>query len=307
MTAVKDLFSFDDLETEVSSIPVVSSLPETIEDASKNKSGKKDGEWFIEPCGKCGGSGVYKAPSSYGHRCFACDGKGTVRYRKSKAQRAAEREKRTAAKEAKADKQLADFEADNPDIAEWWTDSDFGFAISLREAARKYGYLTEGQLAAARKAIASLAQARAAKAEREAEQAERIRAMPVLDLSAITDAMNHAKGNGLKRPKMRLLAGSEGFILSFAPDTGKWGGSLYLKSPEGDYLGRITAGKFYRSREVSAELEAEIVKACQAPLEAAIAYGRETGSCSCCGRELSDPESIARGIGPICADKFFGA
>jgi hypothetical protein len=26
--------------------------------------------------------------------------------------------------------------------------------------------------------------------------------------------------------------------------------------------------------------------------------------CACCGKELSDPESVARGIGPICADNY---
>jgi hypothetical protein len=30
------------------------------------------------------------------------------------------------------------------------------------------------------------------------------------------------------------------------------------------------------------------------------AHGKATGSCGCCGRELTDPESIERGIGPVC-------
>ncbi len=29
-------------------------------------------------------------------------------------------------------------------------------------------------------------------------------------------------------------------------------------------------------------------------------YGLETGECSICGRELTDSESIRRGIGPVC-------
>lgn len=32
--------------------------------------------------------------------------------------------------------------------------------------------------------------------------------------------------------------------------------------------------------------------------------GRATGRCCCCGRTLTDPNSIAAGIGPICADRF---
>lgn len=32
--------------------------------------------------------------------------------------------------------------------------------------------------------------------------------------------------------------------------------------------------------------------------------GRETGICLMCGRELTDPASIAEGIGPVCAGKL---
>lgn len=39
-------------------------------------------------------------------------------------------------------------------------------------------------------------------------------------------------------------------------------------------------------------------------LEDAAAYGKTTGQCIVCGRELTDPNSIAAGIGPICADRF---
>jgi len=30
-----------------------------------------------------------------------------------------------------------------------------------------------------------------------------------------------------------------------------------------------------------------------------------SGACSRCGRELTDPESIARGLGPVCAQRAF--
>lgn len=39
-------------------------------------------------------------------------------------------------------------------------------------------------------------------------------------------------------------------------------------------------------------------------LEEAKAFGAETGWCIMCGTELTDPDSIAAGIGPICATKF---
>lgn len=35
--------------------------------------------------------------------------------------------------------------------------------------------------------------------------------------------------------------------------------------------------------------------------ESMIAYGRQLGKCGACGRTLTDPDSIAAGIGPVCA------
>jgi hypothetical protein len=42
------------------------------------------------------------------------------------------------------------------------------------------------------------------------------------------------------------------------------------------------------------------------PLAAARENGVLTGRCSCCGRPLTDPTSIAFGIGPICRERGFG-
>lgn len=42
-------------------------------------------------------------------------------------------------------------------------------------------------------------------------------------------------------------------------------------------------------------------------LEEAKDFGLKTGVCCCCGAILTNPESIALGIGPICRGKHFGA
>jgi len=39
-------------------------------------------------------------------------------------------------------------------------------------------------------------------------------------------------------------------------------------------------------------------------LEDAKRFGRESGRCMVCGRELTNPESIEAGIGPVCAGKW---
>lgn len=42
----------------------------------------------------------------------------------------------------------------------------------------------------------------------------------------------------------------------------------------------------------------------EAPSEAILENGKMTGICCFCNRELSDPDSIARGCGPDCAKKY---
>jgi len=42
------------------------------------------------------------------------------------------------------------------------------------------------------------------------------------------------------------------------------------------------------------------------PLATAQKYGKESGRCCSCGRDLTDPVSIENGIGKICAAKFGG-
>lgn len=97
--------------------------------------------------------------------------------------------------------------------------------------------------------------------------------------------------NGAKRASLR----AGGITISLARNHP---GTLYIKH-EGDYAGKITpAGKYKRVGDFDASgLLAEVERD---PKEAAVAYGRATGRCSVCGRELTDPESIAKSLGPIC-------
>lgn len=56
-----------------------------------------------------------------------------------------------------------------------------------------------------------------------------------------------------------------------------------------DYLG--AASRFVRAQH-------------RMTMEQAADYGHTTGVCCCCGRDLTNPDSIAAGIGPVCASKF---
>jgi len=122
-------------------------------------------------------------------------------------------------------------------------------------------------------------------------------AVAAIDVSAITVAFATAFASGIKRPKLRLGA----FLFARAPDTGRNAGSIYV-TRSGEYLGKVTVNRFHG--RCDDPTTAEIVAVASDPSTAAKAFGQTTGSCSCCGRELTNGESIALGIGQICAEKF---
>lgn len=82
-------------------------------------------------------------------------------------------------------------------------------------------------------------------------------------------------------------------------------GALYLKSQFGDYLGKVTAGGELRTivqldSSVKDELRAFVLRGREYLNE----VGKETGNCCYCGLELTDPDSVARGYGPVCAKNY---
>ena len=172
---------------------------------------------------------------------------------------------------------------------DWLFDQSFPFALSLQAALKRFGRLTDNQFSALRKCMA-----------RGAEDAARIAAPKVaVDISAIETCFAKAKADGAKYPKLRLAD----FVFSPASINGKNAGSIYVKSGE-TYLGKVQEGKLFRSRDCTADQEAAIVEAAADPESAAIAYGKKYGRCSICARDLSDADSVARGMGAVCAKRF---
>lgn len=79
------------------------------------------------------------------------------------------------------------------------------------------------------------------------------------------------------------------------PTKGPWAGRTFVKVQ--------ASGELYPVR--SSQSRAGILRKIAADVRAAaVRYGWELGICSQCGRTLTDPESIAAGIGPICASKL---
>ena len=114
-----------------------------------------------------------------------------------------------------------------------------------------------------------------------------------INVGAIETAFATATSNGIKRPKLRLAS----FVFSRAPDTGRNAGSIYVKQGQ-EYLGKVSAGRFYPVRTCDDATRDSVVSTASDPHAAAKAYGLKTGECSCCGRELTNKESIELGIGP---------
>lgn len=79
-------------------------------------------------------------------------------------------------------------------------------------------------------------------------------------------------------------------------------GSLYIFESN-NYVGKITENGILKG-DVSEDVKNILLEGNDNLLQLAKIYGHETGSCSVCGRTLSDPLSIQMGIGPICAKRF---
>jgi hypothetical protein len=123
---------------------------------------------------------------------------------------------------------------------------------------------------------------------------------PTLSVEPIEQAFGKAQAAGVARPKLRLGE----FTFSPAPAAGKNPGAIYVKHSDGTYLGKVAGSRLFTVSSVSGAVEQEIVAVAADPLNAAIAYGKRYGKCSVCARTLTDEASIARGIGPVCAERF---
>jgi hypothetical protein len=217
---------------------------------------------------------------------------------RAKAKASAQR-RATAKADAQAVK-VQEWKDANPAETKWMEASAerFEFARSMLDALNKYGHLTEKQMATVQRLTVQDAERQA---QRIAEQAVRAETAPVLSVEAIEVAFNTAKQAGIKYPKLRL----DSFMFSPAGENSKNAGAIYIKSKgDGVYLGKVMGGRLFTSRDCTTEAAERITAVASDPKQAAIAYGMEFGSCSICARQLTDSDSVARGIGPICAENY---
>lgn len=248
------------------------------------------------PCSKCRGSGRF---ISWAGRdvgaCCQCKGSGKQKTDPNAARLRREKKEQEARERAL---QLQEtFRLNNPEIAAWLEakKDSFDFARSINAALLQWGSLTDGQLAAVRKCMARDEERAKAAAERKPD-AE----VGGAGFERMVAAFKAASASGLKWPKFKVGA----YCFSPAGASSKNPGCLYVKRGS-LYIGKITAaGAFFASRDATEEDKAEVARIGADPLAAAVMHGKQTGCCSCCGRELTNEESVRLGIGPICREKW---
>lgn len=168
-----------------------------------------------------------------------------------------------------------------------------GFAKSLVESYERYGSLTPKQALAANSMLSKI----------DAKNAERktVLASKTADLgmAAIDKLFATARANGLKRPRFI----TERLEIESAGPKSRNPGALYVIA-DGAYAGKIVNGTFLPVMAAPADIVPLLTEIAADPLAAATKYGRDTGTCSCCGKKLTDAKSIAGGIGPVCRKKW---
>jgi hypothetical protein len=250
---------------------------------------------FTEACKACRGRGRF---ISYAGRdcgpCFKCKGRGSKTFKTSPEHRATARTNAADRKARNQEAAIEAFKTEQPAAFAWLIANAprFEFAASLLGALTKFGSLTDNQLGAVAKCIAK-------DAARKTEAAARTAAAPVVSVERIEQAFAAAAASGLKRLKLRLGA----FVFKPAKESSANAGAIYVTEGD-DYLGKIAGGKFFAVRACGEDRQAAVIEVAANPEQAAVAFGKRLGRCSCCGAELTNAESIERGIGPICAEKW---
>lgn len=252
------------------------------------------GESATVECPRCKGSGLWRGHTR-SFPCRGCDGKGKTTTRKAGAYKG--QQTRQANIEAWQEEH-ADLIAELRRISEW---NDF--ARKSLESIAEYGTLREERVAALRSMLAKLNANR--EVRREQRKAESVARGGEVGVDRINALFSTALASGLKKPMFR----TEHLVIKPAK---KDAAILYVTDRRvhdpinggPGYVGKIVNGKFEARREAKPDTLQLLCDIAENPLEAATKYGRSTGNCCCCGRELTDPESVAAGIGPICVTKW---
>jgi len=188
-----------------------------------------------------------------------------------------------------ADDAKAKEEAEVADLAAWlrtqtWSD----FAVSLAKWHAEKGFLSPKQIASGSSMRAKIVARETKKVEEKvADDSDPI------DLSDLPSGY-YAVPGGETRLKIRVARPTK---------NSRWFGYIFV-SDGAEYGQRKNYGRQAPEANYSGKIRDELKAVLADPHEALTAYGKLTGTCGSCGRMLEDENSIAAGIGPICARKW---
>ena len=177
------------------------------------------------------------------------------------------------------------------------SEKDQAFGRSLVGGISKYGSLTEKQATWVQVLIDR------------ASQPKPVAAPAVEVQMAGVQALFEVASKSLKRPKIRLMtADGTPVVLALAGEKSKYAGQVMLTDggPFGlnRWFGRIEGSHFHAARAATQEVTGLRTSLSADPTSVISGYGRLTGACALCGRDLTDQTSVDRGVGPVCAKNF---
>jgi len=168
------------------------------------------------------------------------------------------------------------------------------------------------------KFIRSLLDERAIPEREERENRERLETgMTKADASAlISQLLEQPKARSTRRAPVEFrddvpagryaITGDDGSTVFYKvdrPTEGDWAGYVFVRMlvAQGGHglaaLGQVKLGVPQQRSVLDRIAEAGVA-------ESSARFGHDLGHCGVCGRELTKDESIARGIGPVCAEKM---
>lgn len=258
-------------------------------------------------CESCGGTGRWSGGTNrHGNaKCNTCHGQGFLvtspeQRRKDRAASARRKAKKfddaQAANMAHGNGALVQFLRDNAS----WSD----MCRSMLQQHAEGRELSDKQVEAARRMWVKVEEKRRT---RKLERELAMEAAPTADATRIREMFDAALAAGKKRRALHAGNFDEaGELLNKVVLTPARAprDEIWVKV-DGDFMGGIKGdGKLDLRNHAPAWLADRLLEMAADPDGVCRLYGQCTGTCSCCGRELTNALSINLGIGPICREKW---
>jgi len=119
----------------------------------------------------------------------------------------------------------------------------------------------------------------------------------------IKGLFDHASDKGLKRPKITFRLPNQEVKLTHATSRARVPNSLNVVV-NGDWHGRIVSDGYQPGKFNVPETVSFLQSFADDPVGVASEYGKSSGHCCFCNRQLTDDRSTHVGYGPMCAAKW---